>query len=198
MAPGRTWGGVGGERVDAEDRFRLLFDTHRELVLAYALRRVSTAADAADVLAETFVVAWRRLPDIPAGDEAPWLIGVARLVLKNIERGNGRRRRLADRLRAEIGHHAPASDGVAVTGHLGVALAGLSAADRELLLLVGWEGLSPAQAAVALNISGDAARTRLTRARSRLRATLADLSREEASGHVAVDGRTPGVQDRRR
>lgn len=188
MVAGRTLGGVEGERLDAEARFAQLFHAHHTLVLAYSLRRVSTAADAADVLAETFVVAWRRLPDVPVGDEALWLLGVARLVLRNVERGNLRRRRLANRLRAQIEHHAPASDGPTLTGHLGAALARLSTSDRELLLMIAWEGLSPAQAAVVLGISGDAARGRLSRARARLRAALEDLSRGEQAGHVAVEG----------
>ncbi|WP_053202617.1 sigma factor [Jiangella muralis] len=51
-------------------RFEALFTAHSSTVLAYALRRVEVAADAADVIAETFVVAWRRIDDVPSGDEA--------------------------------------------------------------------------------------------------------------------------------
>src|SRR5918992_1551637 len=85
------------------DRFRRLFaDTEREL-LAYVLRRVDRAEDAADVVAETFLVAWRRMDKVPAGDEARlWLYGVARRQLANQRRGELRRSRLADRLRAEL------------------------------------------------------------------------------------------------
>jgi DNA-directed RNA polymerase specialized sigma24 family protein len=87
----------------ATDRFRRLFaETEREL-LTYVLRRVDRAEDAADVVAETFLVAWRRLDKVPAGDEARlWLYGVARRQLANQRRGQLRRLRLADRLRAEL------------------------------------------------------------------------------------------------
>src|SRR4051812_33061810 len=85
------------------DRFSRLFgDTEREL-LAYVLRRVDRAEDGADVVAETFLVAWRRLDSVPPGDEARlWLYGVARRQLANQRRGQLRRSRLADRLRAEL------------------------------------------------------------------------------------------------
>jgi RNA polymerase sigma-70 factor (ECF subfamily) len=83
----------------ATDRFRRPFaETEREL-LTYVLRRVDRAEDAADVVAETFLVAWRRLDKVPAGDEARlWLYGVARRQLANQRRGQLRRLRLADRL----------------------------------------------------------------------------------------------------
>src|SRR5690242_7391531 len=88
---------------DQADRFRRLFaDTQRDL-LAYALRRVDRAEDAADVVAETFLVAWRRLDHVPPGDDARlWLYGVARRQLANQRRGQLRRSRLAERLRAEV------------------------------------------------------------------------------------------------
>src|SRR5689334_4759444 len=88
---------------DQADRFRRLFaETERDL-LAYALRRVDRAEDAADVVAETFLVAWRRLDRVPTGDGARlWLYGVARRQLANQRRGQLRRSRLAERLRAEL------------------------------------------------------------------------------------------------
>lgn len=71
-----------------EDRFRRVYLEHFEPLLAYALRRVAHPEDAADVVAETFLVAWRRRHDIPADDEARlWLYGVARRVLANHHRG---------------------------------------------------------------------------------------------------------------
>src|SRR3954447_15329981 len=85
---------------DRAARFTRLFaDTERE-ILAYALRRVDRPEDAADVVAETFLVAWRRLDDLPSGDGARlWLYGVARRQLANQRRGRLRRSRLANRLR---------------------------------------------------------------------------------------------------
>ena len=85
------------------DRFRRLFGDHERELLAYALRRVDRPEDAADVVAETFLVAWRRMDRVPAGDEARlWLYGVARRQLANQRRGQLRRSRLADRLRSEL------------------------------------------------------------------------------------------------
>jgi RNA polymerase sigma-70 factor, ECF subfamily len=64
-----------GQGTDAR-RFRLIFDQQRRAVLAYVLRRVDDPEDAADAVAETFLVAWRRLDDVPRGDGArPWLLG---------------------------------------------------------------------------------------------------------------------------
>lgn len=86
-----------------DERFAALFERIHRPLLAYALRRVSDPADAADVVAETFLVAWRRLDDVPAGEAArPWLFGVARRVLANHYRGERRRDALADRLRDQL------------------------------------------------------------------------------------------------
>lgn len=155
-------------------RFGLLFDTHRRAVLAYALRRLDDPEDAADVLAETFLVVWRRLDDVPRGDGArPWLLGVARRVLANQHRSARRRVGLADRLRRELATQLatvrePSESDLLVRR----ALATLSADDREILLLAGWEGLCPAEIAIAVGVRGVTARSRLHRARRRLRAEL--------------------------
>ena len=72
-------------------------------LLGYALRRTDNTDDAADVLAETFLAAWRRLDEVPAGDEAKlWLYGTARRVLANHRRGERRRLALADRLKTDL------------------------------------------------------------------------------------------------
>jgi RNA polymerase sigma factor (sigma-70 family) len=161
--------------MSAEDpthRFSRLFaDTEREL-LAYALRRVDRAEDAADVVAETFLVAWRRLDRVPPGDEARlWLYGVARRQLANQRRGQLRRSRLADRLRAEL----PAAVALASVQEdhrvsaVHAALARLDEEDREILRLTSWEGLSPSEVATVLGVPGVTIRSRLHRARKRLR-----------------------------
>jgi len=159
------------------ERFNRLFaETEREL-LAYALRRVERPEDAADVVAETFLVAWRRLETLPAGDEARlWLYGVARRQLSNQRRGQLRRSRLADRLRAELpvaiaGARAGDDHRVAAVR---AALARLEEEDREILRLSCWEGLAPAEIATVLGIPGVTVRSRLHRARKRLRAQLLD------------------------
>ena len=172
----------------ARERFELLFDRHRRAVLGYALRRVEQPADAADVLAETFLVAWRRLDDVPAGSAAlPWLLAVARRVLANQRRGARRRGGLAERLRGELTSllpvraAEPAAAAAGERGRLAAALARLTESDRELVLLVGWEELEPAQIALVLGLTPEAVRSRLHRARARLREAL---EAEAAAGHA--------------
>lgn len=163
------------ERLMAEDRFRRLYAAHVREVLAYAVRRTADAEDAADVVAETFLVAWRRLPEVPFGGGArPWLYGVARRTLANQRRGEVRRHRLADRLRDDLAAVAalPAAEDYDERFH--TALEGLHPDDREILRLSAWEELSPSQAAHVLGISAIAARSRLHRARRRLARALAE------------------------
>lgn len=66
-----------------EDQFREVYDRHYAAVVGYALRRADSRDDAADVVAETFLIAWRRLDDLPGGDDALlWLYATARRVLR--------------------------------------------------------------------------------------------------------------------
>ncbi len=165
-------GGLGRELAEA--RFSDLYREHARELLGYALRRSADPDDAADVVAETFLVAWRRLGDVPLGGEARlWLYGTARRVLANHGRGVRRRDRLTERLRAELRRQLPAHQ-TEKGSTLVEALAGLREADRELLMLIGWEELTPTEAARALGISPRAARTRLHRARRRLRDRLVE------------------------
>ncbi|HWB70259.1 MAG TPA: RNA polymerase sigma factor [Solirubrobacterales bacterium] len=155
-------------------RFGKLYREQARAILAYALRRVESPEDASDVVAETFLVAWRRLDQVPLGGrERLWLYAVARRVIANARRAQGRRTRLAERLvetlRAEL--PVPPEPGGGATEVLR-AMAGLGEEDRELLLLVTWEELSPSEAAKVLGLSQLAARSRLHRARRRLRRLL--------------------------
>ncbi len=178
---------------DAPQRFRALFyDTERDL-LAYALRRVDRPEDAADVVAETFLVAWRRLDDVPPGEQARlWLYGVARRQLANQRRGQLRRSQLADRLRAELPAAVATATATATADGehervdgVRAALGRLEEADRELLTLSSWEGLSPAELAVVLRLPAATLRSRLHRARKRLRA---ELGRADAAATRPADG----------
>jgi RNA polymerase sigma factor (sigma-70 family) len=170
----------------AEARFSRLYRDHEREILRYALRRCSDPEDAADVVAETFLVAWRRLGDVPLGDEARlWLYATARRVLANQKRGVGRRIRLAERLREELRRQVPEQPRSESRGVL-EALAGMRDADRELLMLVGWEELTPSEAARVLGISTMTARTRLHRARRRLRARLSEGAGERQASEMKV------------
>ena len=150
-------------------RFEELYAANCGPILGYVLRRTDNPDDAADVIAETFLTAWRRLDAVPAGDEARlWLYGVARRVLANYRRGERRRAVLADRLRAELaaGYRPPPHTGE--LAEFAAAFRSLAEADREVLALVGWEGLDRGQAAAVLGCSPNAVRIRLHRARRRL------------------------------
>ena len=112
---------------------------------------------------------------------AAWLLGVARRVLANHRRGERRRDGLADRLARELTAVPVERDGDEVVRR---ALAQLSEEDRELLLLAGWEGLAPAEIAKATGTLAVTVRSRLHRARRRLRAELTALGWEGESATV--------------
>lgn len=164
-------------RSEADDRsaaFERLFRTEYQAVADYIGRRAE--ADVVDDLVdEVFLVAWRRLDRAPANPR-PWLLAVARNVLGTHIRGARRGRALKAQLTNSAIHDAgpPAS---ATTGEVFGALAALGAKDREALLLVNWEGLSPSEAAQVLGERAATFRMRLHRARARLRRELqaADL-----------------------
>src|SRR5580693_7178530 len=172
---------------ERQRRFEEVYVAHRGAILGYVLRRTGNPDDAADVIAETFLTAWRRLDDIPRDPEARlWLYGVARRVLANHHRGERRRSALTDRLRADLasGYRPPEPDGE--YAHITAAFRRLPAADRELLALSAWEGLDYGQIAVVLGCSRNAVRLRLFRARKRFAAELADAGARSAQFGVHV------------
>lgn len=169
-----------------ETRFRECYRLHADAVLAYAVRRTEQPADAADVVAETFLVAWRRTREVPDGSDArPWLFGVARRVLANQRRSGRRRRQLGQRLREGLAAAAASpdhADAVASRSLVIAAMRQLGDLDQEVLALSAWEGLAPREIATVLDIEPDAARARLSRARRRMRALLGHDG--EPAGHV--------------
>jgi len=176
-----------------QERFRHVYAEHVDRVLGYALRRTDRPEDAADVVAETFLVAWRRLGDVPEEPRTRlWLYGVARRVLANQRRGERRRTSLGERLAADLAtavpDHAP---GVAERLRYGHALDRLGERDRELVLLHAWEGLEPREIAEVLGVSAVAARSRLSRARARLRALLAEDGCHDLAPEGHLLSRTP-------
>lgn len=174
-------------RVDKQRNFEELYRRHLVAIARYAHRRVP-GADAVDVVAETFAVAWRRFEDAPAEPETlPWLYGVSRHVLANKRRGQLRRHALNERLRSDwsppVNEHSQLSAELSV---LQEALSGLSEFDREVLQLAGFEELSAGEIAVALELSPDVVRNRLSRARARLRDALGTAQ------SVAAESELPG------
>ncbi|MGZ4242869.1 MAG: RNA polymerase sigma factor [Solirubrobacteraceae bacterium] len=162
-----------GRELDRRGAFEELFNAHYWAVRAYVLRR-GPAAAAEDVVAETFLVAWRRLDSL-GPDPLPWLLGVARRVLANQQRAERRRGALATRLRTVFAADSAAWEPPQeMSDELAVAMVRLSPSEREALLLVAWEGLEPARAARAAGCSPAAFRARLHRARRHVAAALAD------------------------
>lgn len=158
-----------------DERFEGLFRENYASVRAYALRRASRDA-AQDVVAETFLVAWRRLEEVP-DDALPWLYAVARRVLANQRRSAHRSAALERRLAlAEAAARQPdPSESAGEAELLRFALGRLSDRSREALMLVAWHGLSGARAAQAAGCSRAAFAVRLHRARGQLAAELAAL-----------------------
>jgi RNA polymerase sigma-70 factor, ECF subfamily len=159
----------GGEHSSHVERFDSIYRAHHRAVLGYALRRADPET-AADVVSDTFLVAWRRLEAVP-DDAFPWLLGVARRTLANQRRAARRGDALGRRLRASQ-PPTVADQRTTVDDTVLRALGSLSMADREVLSLVAWEGLTARQAATVLGVTAVAARVRLHRARRRLAAAL--------------------------
>jgi RNA polymerase sigma-70 factor, ECF subfamily len=155
------------------ERFERLYGELYGPISGYVVRRVGNPEDAAEVIAETFATLWRRLDSCPAdGDVRPWLFGVARRVLANQRRGERRRSALAERLTIELDATTTPLLAAGSDGRVARAFAALSEADREVLSLMAWEGLSRAELSVVLGVSGAVVRLRLHRARRRFRTAL--------------------------
>ncbi|SDK22591.1 RNA polymerase sigma factor [Nonomuraea jiangxiensis] len=175
--------------VDPGSRFEEIYGSSYGQLLGYALRRCLDPDDAADVVAETFLIAWRRLEEVPEGDEARlWLFGVARKVLANQRRGERRHERRTAALRAELAAtplvaDLPGED----LSQLGQVFRALPEDDRELLALVAWERLDPGQIARVLGITRNAARVRIYRARKRFARALAAAGIDHSRA-VALEG----------
>lgn len=171
-----------------------LHDQYASAIYAYARRRVDAPEDAEDVVVEVFTTAWRRRDDVP--DPAlPWLYATAANVIAHVIRGDSRRRRLGVRLAAvrpvSVVGEDPAQrvvDSATARAAVTAALADLPPADAELLRLWAWEHLEPAEIAEVVGCTPGTARTRLHRARTRLRDSL-------TSQGVAGDWSTVGVED---
>ncbi len=163
---------------ERERRLEELVRAHAAVVAGYLRRRLAPLprADLDDLLADTFLVAWRRLEDVPtaAGVERAWLLGVARNVCHNAQRSARRRARHLGHLRP-LGREPSAEDEAVSDVTARDAASALTAAERELLSLHLWEGLDAASIAVVLGLTTSAAATRLFRARAKYRQLLTDF-----------------------
>ncbi|GAA2268683.1 hypothetical protein GCM10010149_06920 [Nonomuraea roseoviolacea subsp. roseoviolacea] len=155
-------------------RFEAVYKATYDQITAYAGRRCDSPQDAADVVAETFTVVWRRIDELPPGAEARlWVYGVARNVLADHRRGALRRRARHRDLDAEMADlYGDPADHSVERSAIAQAFRTLPDDDRELLALVAWEGLDRAEIATMLGLSRNAVRIRLHRARRRFSRAL--------------------------
>jgi RNA polymerase sigma factor (sigma-70 family) len=160
---------------DPDERFTALYDRHYRSVLGYTLLRAGQDA-AEDVVSETFLVAWRRLDDLP-DPPLPWLLGVARNLLHKQYDSGRRRQALADRIAAATTPTDLAgpdvADRVADRAAVRTALNALGERDVEVIVLATWYDLTPRDAARVLGCSAAAFAVRLHRARKRLAHAMA-------------------------
>lgn len=169
-----------------------VYEQHAPAIRSYAARRVEPDA-VDDVVAETFAIAWRKLPR--EADPLPWLYAVARRVVHGHRRSHARRTALLLR----VGGHAstaPAAD-VSEQVHgdplLARAFALLTETEQEAVRLTAWEGLEPADAARAAGCSRATFAVRLSRARARLRRALAVVEGAEVEEPEAAAVRGAGA-----
>jgi RNA polymerase sigma-70 factor, ECF subfamily len=172
--------------ADDRERFERIYREHFRAVLRFAAFRTDPER-AKDVAAETFLVAWRRLDDVPT-DPRAWLFGVARKVIAGQLRSDARRGALSLRLQSAIarGGSGDFAESLGERDEVLAAFATLRERDREVLRLVAWDGLAAAEAAEVLGVTRLAFAVRLHRARVRLRRALASDPQ-----------RTPSAQTRR-
>lgn len=178
---------------DRPDAFVEVVRRHEVAVHGFLARRAgSMAAD--DLLGEVWVRAFaaRGGYDPDCADARPWLYGIAR----NVLRAHWRASRTAAYPAAEQVHDPwddidARLDSAATTRALAPALLALAPAEREVLLLVAWEQLTPAEAAAVLGILPGTARSRLHRARAALRLALAGLPVNQAGRHTGGRGHEP-------
>ena len=156
-----------------EDRFARLVREHTPAVGNYLRRRLYplTPDDLDDLVEETMIVVWRRLKDVPPDAELPWMIGVARNVLRNARRSKNRRSAFEATLQP-IADDRSAEEYVIADTNLRDALASLNDDDREFLLLNAWDGLDTHALGSLYVISTNAAAVRLSRVQSRFRELL--------------------------
>ncbi|WP_433477664.1 RNA polymerase sigma factor [Spirillospora sp. CA-142024] len=161
--------------------FAALFDRHYPVIHGYAARRLGRGL-ADDVAAETFLIAFDRREryDVSRDDARPWLYGIASNLIARHHRAEVRQYRALARTGtsgAAEGHAdavAGRIDAQAARGPLAAALGGLARGDRDVLLLVAWAQLSLQEAGDALGIPAGTARSRLHRARKKIRAALGE------------------------
>lgn len=168
-------------RAEHERQFRLLYERTYAPISAYVARRIrrSDGSDA-DIVAEVFVVAWRRFLDVPEQTkELPWLYGVARNLVANHYKSVQRSSALTDRLTHEANSSRESATRIESDLEIRVlrAVDNLSELDREIFRLIHWEGFSHEEVGQSVGITAKAVERRLARARRKVRDYLNSLDK---------------------
>jgi RNA polymerase sigma factor (sigma-70 family) len=153
-------------------RFSALFDEHADAIYNYCCRRTANRADAEDLLSAVFLQAWKRRARMPANEELPWLYGIATNVIRNHRRSQRRFANLVARISREPTREAQdveSRDEDGLAERLVEAVGRLRGAEQDVFVLCAWQGLSYEDTAKALGIPVGTVRSRLSRARQRLR-----------------------------
>lgn len=158
-------------------RLTALIDANALALLNYFARRVNTFEDAADLVSDTMLAAWRHIGALPTDEEQArmWMFGTANRVLANYRRSKNRKAALADRLRSELGHQRfnnSAGDSIEEFEDVRLAVADLPDVLREIVRLVHWEGFSLVESAAILDLSPSTVRSRYSKARAILHSSL--------------------------
>jgi RNA polymerase sigma factor (sigma-70 family) len=202
--------GDGKEPADAElwgcategdpQAFARLFDRYANAIFTFCLRRTGDRTAAEDLMSTTFLHAWRRRAEMQPAADGPvlWLYGIAANLVRRHLRGVGRRRAAIARIPVSGAEPDPSEeiadrlDGARRVDRTLEALMSLPERDQELFALCVWQGLSYEETASALGIPVGTVRSRLSRARSRLRLAL-----EPRSGSGDESGETTGARGRK-
>lgn len=167
-------------------RFVELYDRYYGKLVSYCRRR-TTPDQVDDAVAETFLIAWRRIEDVPRSDEAlPWLFAIAFRVIGHQYRTSSRQKRLSKKLMG-LGVDSTPNEGeeIVVIDHESrqviEALSRLRHRDQEILRLSVWEQFTHAEMGLVLGISEEAAKKRFARARTALARTYDRLDRQKMS-----------------
>jgi len=177
------------------EAFSLLFARHANAVYTHCFRRTGSWSTAEDLTSVVFLEAWRKRRDVRLAGESvlPWLLAVANNATRNAERSLRRHRQLIARL-PEAGSVPDIAEDVSKRADeeqamrlILAALQDLGEPERDVLALVDWAGLSYAEAAAALGIPAGTVRSRLTRARQRLRERAAGAARHAATATTSQE-----------
>ena len=192
MDDGTLW--RNAQQGDAQ-AFGLLFERHADAIYNYCFRRIGNWATAEDLLVVVFMEAWRRRDkDLTRDKVLPWLYGIALNVVRNERRSRRRFAAALSRLPRPRAQHDEAPevldrlDDERQMTHLLGWLSQLPQIDQEILVLCAWCELSYEDASAALDVPIGTVRSRLSRARGRLRELAA------ADGHEQSDEEHQGQE----